>query len=533
VVASLIAATFIFGFLWTHGLAQSHGNVPTAHMAQRLPPPNKPQSIKEWAVQMHEENQAAKQSGKPVRWTSDPNKLKAWVDERREKFGVQITEDSEVQELLDVVSPPLASGLPGFHSESVIFAQRAAAVAEQTQLADSLGKPVHEMTTDDLHAANWTSQLTNHHQIRTFTMDGQALKVDDWKTLKNFDWRKVSLDMGNGEVLTDFVNDVPDQGGCGSCYAVAATSMITSRLMLKYPELHSRFASKKGADRLSVEQQMQCNPYNQGCAGGYPYLIAKWSFENEMKTDSCVSQAIKTDSCPSTWDSPGCADSFRVYTWRYVGGALGRCGLHHLCEAAIREELYKGGPMAVSIEPSGFGYSGGVLHATPGLEDKSLSYEAHTSKDLADCKDAECYIWRKVDHSVLLVGWGEDNSKGLSCQARFPKISESDLAKNPVKTCEKIQNADDCGQNSACVWQGFPFWTVQNSYGKGFGENGYLSFGPRGQDVMRVESMVLSADVEWIGRASGKAQESRQVPEHQNQKHSASGHRHAEIKRHT
>jgi Papain family cysteine protease len=36
----------------------------------------------------------------------------------------------------------------------------------------------------------------------------------------------------------NFVGDVADQGGCGSCYVVASNTMLESRIMLFYGEKH-------------------------------------------------------------------------------------------------------------------------------------------------------------------------------------------------------------------------------------------------------------------------------------------------------
>merc|ERR1719214_32878 len=116
-----------------------------------------------------------------------------------------------------------------------------------------------------------------------------------------------------------------------------------------------------------------------------------------MFSEKCIQEASKSKSMwdhscpkPTPETGPACEDRFRVVTWRYVGGALGRCGYHHLCEAAIREELYKGGPLVTSIEPtSGFGYAGGVLHGVPGIKESALLGETHTPDDHADCNDTE------------------------------------------------------------------------------------------------------------------------------------------------
>jgi cathepsin C len=292
--------------------------------------------------------------------------------------------------------------------------------------------------------------------------------------------------------------------------------MLTSRLMLKYPELHEKFAATRGGDRISVDQQMNCNPYNQGCSGGYPYLVAAYSSFNDLVSQECIEQQSSSSEnithnehwqCDaSKLSGQACKEHFRVKNWHYIGGSLGRCGLHHLCEDAMREELYKGGPLAVSVEPtSGFGYASGVFHGVSGMDDETMLSEVHSSKDRTDCSDTECYAWRKVDHSVLLVGWGEDLSQGKTCQARVHRVEKSEAI--PDAGCEKITNEQDCTKKSACIFRGFPYWIIQNSYGPSFGEEGYLRFGPRGQDPMRVEAMTLAADVVWVNRPGDGAEE--------------------------
>jgi hypothetical protein len=36
----------------------------------------------------------------------------------------------------------------------------------------------------------------------------------------------------------NFVGDYADQGGCGSCYVVASTTMLESRIMVYFGEKH-------------------------------------------------------------------------------------------------------------------------------------------------------------------------------------------------------------------------------------------------------------------------------------------------------
>lgn len=492
IIVTLFSVAFA---LWMCGLLPT-----SAASSQAIPPASSQQasspSIKHAAARMHAGLQKASASHK-VYWQSNPEKLAEWVRERQTLHGIDIHEHSSVQKLLDAFSPPLAVGLTAFSTQQdlIVDPARATAIKEQEEIAQKLGKKPSDLSVADLHK-HLNESITNRHKTREFVMNGQPLAEDGWEHLRDFDWRKVSTQMG-GKNITNFVAAVPDQGPCGSCYAFAATSMFTGRLMLRFPELHSRFAAEGGGDRLSAQQQVYCNSYNQGCRGGYPYLIAKWSSETEMYTEKCVEQTVSdTKVCPTGFNAPACDYKFRVTDYRYVGGAFGRCGLHHLCEAAIREELYKGGPLTASMDvpPDMTMYKSGVFHSYPGFDDHSLEKEVHTWKDTESCKDTECFVWRKVGHSVNLVGWGEDTSKGLTCQARV-------YGKKDDKECEDLSTAETCGAHSACIWRGFPYWTVQNSWGKHFGENGFIRIGPRGQNPRWIESFAVAADMTYTHKS--------------------------------
>jgi cathepsin C len=101
----------------------------------------------------------------------------------------------------------------------------------------------------------------------------------------------------------------------------------------------------------------------------------------------------------------------------------------------MMKELYENGPFVVSFEPdyNFMFYQSGVFH----------SVENIPGVDIPLFKKPE---WEKVDHSVLLVGWGED----------------------PV-TGEK-------------------YWLVQNTWGPDWGENGFFRI-RRGTDESAIESI--------------------------------------------
>ena len=101
------------------------------------------------------------------------------------------------------------------------------------------------------------------------------------------------------------------------------------------------------------------------------------------------------------------------------------------------EELYKNGPVVISFEPAYdfMYYSGGIYHSVD---------QAQWLRD-GDTRPE----WKKVDHSVLLYGWGEEN--------------------------------------------GDKYWNIKNTWGKDWGENGSFRM-KRGTDESAVESMAEIAD---------------------------------------
>ena len=77
---------------------------------------------------------------------------------------------------------------------------------------------------------------------------------------REWDWRNVSG--------VNFVPPVRTQGACGSCYAIAAVSMLEARLAIA--------TGGRERMRLSVQDVLSCSPYSQGCEGGFPYIVGKY-----------------------------------------------------------------------------------------------------------------------------------------------------------------------------------------------------------------------------------------------------------------
>jgi len=117
---------------------------------------------------------------------------------------------------------------------------------------------------------------------------------------------------------------------------------------------------------------------------------------------------------------------WRVTEHGYVGGYYGAGNV-----LQMMQDLKENGPMVVSFEPTDeFMYYGGGI--------------------FADAPIPQNYEWQKVDHAVLLVGWGEE--------------------------------------------EGQKYWTIQNSWGPDWGEDGYFRIA-RGINSAGVEGIPVSAKV--------------------------------------
>jgi hypothetical protein len=89
------------------------------------------------------------------------------------------------------------------------------------------------------------------------------------------------------ERLKDVWNeDVIAQGECGSCYAVSSMYTLQSRANLYLHKTRKNSVSRQNTGlrtsswqlylpELSIQDALWCSIYNQGCFGGYPFLIGK------------------------------------------------------------------------------------------------------------------------------------------------------------------------------------------------------------------------------------------------------------------
>lgn len=232
-----------------------------------------------------------------------------------------------------------------------------------------------------------------------------------------WDWSDVSG--------VDFTEPVMDQGDCGSCYAASSVRMLTAR--------HKITQNDSTLMPWSINFPLHCSEYNQGCNGGYGFLLTKWSSDVGLLPANCM-QYNTAGTCKLECDLKAMEGKrYRAANHRYVGGYYGDTNAD-----LMQQELYHNGPLAVGLEPSeDFMFYSEGIYTSPGSKNKTHVKIVNQE-------------WAQVDHGVLLVGWGEED--------------------------------------------GQKYWNIQNSWGPDWGEDGFFRIA-RGEDESAIESIAEAADV--------------------------------------
>jgi len=178
-------------------------------------------------------------------------------------------------------------------------------------------------------------------------------------------------------------SDVPDQGGCGSCWAVATASMLQARY-----ELHMN-----GNRTFSVQQLVNCVPNPRecggtgGCQGATVELAMQYVQRMGLQEDQALPYAGKGESC----QQPMPVTSFiELAASRHSYRGSAAIGLRHWRKlpenrAMPLMQAVANGPVAISVAASDWMYYGtGIFNGC--------------------AKDAV------VDHAVVLFGYGSEGS---------------------------------------------------------------------------------------------------------------------------
>ena len=227
-------------------------------------------------------------------------------------------------------------------------------------------------------------------------------------------------------------NQVKDQSSCGSCWAESAVQNIESVHFLATTAANSssRSSSSAGPVPLSTEQVIECDPFDYACYGGFPSGAFKYvlkqgglatqdSYPYDMNGKTiCLANQTFNATC-----GDGICDDPPLTSWCDLTCSASKHDLVAKIDSWTRLDqnetmlaayLAAHNPISVALD------AGGPLGALlPWLQ-----FYKHGVANPKHCAT------NSPDHAVLLVGFGTDN-----------------------------------GQD---------YWTVKNSWGQKWGEEGYF-----------------------------------------------------------
>mmetsp|Transcript_10635 Transcript_10635/g.9360 ORF Transcript_10635/g.9360 Transcript_10635/m.9360 type:complete len:323 (+) Transcript_10635:16-984(+) len=138
--------------------------------------------------------------------------------------------------------------------------------------------------------------------------------------------------------LRNHFKEIQDQGGCGSCWAFAATATFEA-----YKNINGETVPK-----LSEQELTDCVKTCSGCGGGLANLAYDWLVSNSFCTEASYKYEQRQSSCKSSSCEAVSTDS--------------GSGLITVGEPGILHRLQNVGPISISIDASNWNsYTGGVL----------------------------------------------------------------------------------------------------------------------------------------------------------------------------
>jgi len=268
------------------------------------------------------------------------------------------------------------------------------------------GKMTHREAYRKLGRSVWEKpslQSTNTQPIKHKAAKGVLLDNDPVSLPSTFNWK-------------DHISNinVEDQGDCGSCFAVASTKSLAMRRLLKQSEVERGCAwwkqssasltrdngSTKGKvsmfkQEISHNDVLDCSSTNQGCSGGYPFLVGWFGNTMGISLKSNYPPSVRGNCLNSDPMARNQSHHVQVESYQYVGGYYGASNAMKL-----KQEIYNNGPTVVAFNaPSSiFSYSSGV-------------YDCKQSKEMEPTNLQDMNPWEKTNHAVVAVGWGEENGQ--------------------------------------------------------------------------------------------------------------------------
>ncbi|XP_047104926.1 dipeptidyl peptidase 1-like [Schistocerca piceifrons] len=189
---------------------------------------------------------------------------------------------------------------------------------------------------------------------------------------KQWDWRDVDG--------VNYVSPVRDQLQCGSCFAFAAAGMLEARIRIKTNNTQQHV--------FSTQDVVSCSPLDQGCSGGFAYLVAgRYGKDYGLVEEECNPYVGNDTECSTVRE----CDRHYTSEYGYLGGYYGGSN-----EVLMQEALVQNGPLAVGFM----------------VYDDFRAYESGVYKHVESTTRSSFNPLVPVSHAVLLVGYGVDEASG-------------------------------------------------------------------------------------------------------------------------
>jgi cathepsin B len=157
-------------------------------------------------------------------------------------------------------------------------------LGDQRTLRDGLVEHINEV-------ADW--EATNYQQFEGMTIEeikGRFLgarmidlnNLDEGLTVMNYEGMETDIPdhFNSSEKWPDCIHPIRDQQKCGSCWAFAATEVLSDRFCIA--------SNNKINVVLSPQYLLSCDKGDMGCNGGWPAKSWKFIMKSGLLTDACL-----------------------------------------------------------------------------------------------------------------------------------------------------------------------------------------------------------------------------------------------------
>jgi len=328
-----------------------------------------------------------------------------------------------------------APGSPDFEERRALYERRAALVAEHN------GRPDRRWNAGLNHLSDRTdeelAQLRGWRGFASRSRGGKAGPAQVAPQALLATGKGVSLPQvfDNWTKLAS-LSSVRDQGGCGSCWAVAASLVLES-----HAEIYDKAARKGPAQRFSTQELLDCvpNPHHcggsGGCDGATVELAFDWAINRGLAKESENPYKGRDGKCRKS----GGRGSSAALQLSDSTEDLARVGVHY---AKRQGSSFLGsrthGPGMTAWERLPENEAEPLVRALVERGPVGVSVSADAWYMYASGVFDSCQADAVIDHAVTLVGLG--------------------------------------------VQKGQKYWLIQNSWGAGWGEKGRIKLLRRDND---------------------------------------------------